>query len=38
MTAEEKLEDEKFKERVSAIYFGRDSYVWSEQIKRKGFI
>lgn len=37
MTAEEKLEDEKIKEKISAMYYGRDHYNWTEQIKKKGF-
>lgn len=36
-TAEEKLLDEKFRERVTSIYFSRDSNIWTEQIKRSNF-
>lgn len=38
MSAEEKLEDEKFREKIAAMYYGRDGYVWTEQIKRKGYV
>jgi hypothetical protein len=30
MTPAEKAEDEKMKENIAAMYYGRDHYVWTE--------
>ena len=38
LTEAEKKVDEQLKENIAAIYYGRDSYVWSEQIKKRGFL
>jgi len=38
VSAEDRAVEEELKEQVRAMYYGRDSYVWTEQINKKGFV